>query len=138
LFTANIRIMAVHFPLDNIKFPPIPNQEIEKYTRYTSIPVHNYKYVLYHFLNLSFVYWLSSLHYLSEGVPGVLEILPIFTATLYNNHGFRKKLPASSYLSRWKSIHWKKIVWQRLDTIANCTLMDVTEHCLEWTTKDDF
>lgn len=41
--------MTVHFPLDNIKFPSIPNQEIVKNTIYTSIPVNTC--ITYLFLN---------------------------------------------------------------------------------------
>jgi hypothetical protein len=78
LFTANIRIMAVHFPLDNIKFPPIPNQEIEKYTRYTSIPVHNYKYVLYPNTSLSNNELCVWRYTLLEWYPTVTKMRPYF------------------------------------------------------------
>jgi hypothetical protein len=58
--------MTVHFLVDNIKFPPIPNHEIGKYTGYTSI--HANKCIVYLFSK--FVIRLStffSLHYFVGG-----------------------------------------------------------------------
>jgi hypothetical protein len=74
--------MTFHFLVDIIKFPPIPNHEIGKYTGYTSIHVN--KCIVYLFLNLSFVYRPFFLYItLSEGAPAVLEIGPVVVVIVW-------------------------------------------------------